>query len=116
MTFEIKARALCLRLSDWLDGNRDELAPIRIPSEAQQRRREGTRRRHFLTREIRALANRGHGQVSEYCHVKLPHRWWGARFTVGLSMSPAPKTRKQCGGVGLLLTNEKVRSKYTAIP
>src|SRR6185369_10457191 len=30
-------------------------------------------------REIRCLANRGHGQVAEYCHAKLPHRWWGAR-------------------------------------
>ena len=78
-TDKLDARALCLRLSRWLDGNRDELAPIRIPSEGEQRQREGTRRRQFLTREIRCLANRGHGQVSEYCHLKLPHRWWGPR-------------------------------------
>lgn len=79
-TDKLDARALCLRLSRWLDGNRDELAPIRIPSEAEQRRRETTRRRQFLAREIRALANRGHGQVAEYCHAKLPHRWWGPRL------------------------------------
>jgi transposase len=78
-TDKLDARALCLRLSRWLDGNRDELAPIRIPSETEQRQREGTRRRQFLTRQIRCLANRGHGQVSEYCHIKLPHRWWGPR-------------------------------------
>jgi transposase len=78
-TDKLDARALCLRLSRWLDGNRDELSPIRVPSEAEQHRREGTRRRHFLVREIRCLANRGHGQVAEYCHIKLPHRWWGAR-------------------------------------
>jgi transposase len=78
-TDKLDARALCLRLSRWLDGNRDELSPIRIPSEAEQRRREGTRRRQFLAREIRALANRGHGQMAEYCHVKLMHRWWGPR-------------------------------------
>ena len=65
-TDKLDARALCLRLSRWLDGNRDELAPIRIPTEAEQRRRETTRRRQFLAREIRALANRGHGQVAEY--------------------------------------------------
>jgi len=76
-TDKLDARALCLRLSRWLDGNRDELAPIRIPSVAEQQRRETTRRRQFLAREIRALANRGHGQVAEYCHDKLPHRWWG---------------------------------------
>jgi transposase len=78
-TDKLDARALCLRLSRWLDGNAEELAPIRIPSEAEQRRREGPRRRQFLAREIRCLANRGHGQVAEYCHAPLPHRWWGAR-------------------------------------
>ncbi len=78
-TDKLDARALCLRLSRWVDGNVDELAPIRIPTEKEQRQREGTRRRQFLTRAIRMLANRGHGQVSEYCHLKLPHRWWGAR-------------------------------------
>ena len=78
-TDKLDARALCLRLSRWLDGNRDELAPVRIPSEAEQHRRDGSRRRQFLAREIRCLANRGHGQVAEYCHAQLPHRWWGAR-------------------------------------
>jgi transposase len=78
-TDKLDARALCLRLSRWLDGNRDELAPIRIPSEAEQRNREGTRRRKFLAGAIRSLANRGHSQVSEYCHAQLPHRWWGPR-------------------------------------
>ena len=78
-TDKVDARALCLRLSRWLEGNRDELAPIRIPSATEQRKREGTRRRKFLGRLIRMLANRGHGQVAEYQHVKLPSRWWGAR-------------------------------------
>ena len=78
-TDKLDARALCLRLSRWLDGNRAELAPIRIPSEAEQRNREGTRRRKFLGRLIRMLGNRGHGQVAEYQHVKLPGHWWGAR-------------------------------------
>jgi transposase len=78
-TDKLDARALCLRLSRWLDGNRDELAPIRIPSATEQRRREGARRRKFLGRLIRMLGNRGHGQVAEYQHVKLPGRWWGAR-------------------------------------
>jgi transposase len=78
-TDKLDARALNLRLSRWLDGNRDELAPIRIPSLAEQQRREVTRRRQFLAREIRCLANRGHGQVAEYCHAKLPSHWWGKR-------------------------------------
>lgn len=78
-TDKLDSRALCLRLSRWLDGNRDELSPIRIPTEKEQRRREGTRRRKFLGRMIRMLANRGHGQVAEYQHLQLPGRWWGPR-------------------------------------
>lgn len=78
-TDKLDARALCQRLSRWLDGDRDELSPIRIPSLAEQHRREGSRRRKFLTRLIRMLANRGHGQVAEYLHEPLPSRWWGPR-------------------------------------
>ena len=78
-TDKLDARALCLRLSRWLDGNRHELSPIRIPNEKEQRQREGTRRRKFIGRLIRMLGNRGHGQVGEYAHVQLPSRWWGAR-------------------------------------
>ena len=84
-TDKLDARALCLRLSRYLDGNRDELAPIRIPTEAEQRRREVARRRQFLQREVRCLANRGHGQVAEYCHQSLPSRWWGPRLWKKLS-------------------------------
>jgi transposase len=78
-TDKLDARALCVRLARWVDGNVDELSPIRIPSETEQRQREGTRRRQFLAQEMRCLANRGHGQVAEYCHARLPHRWWGER-------------------------------------
>jgi transposase len=84
-TDKFDARALCLRLSRWLEGNAEELAPIRIPAEAEQHRRETSRRRQFLKRQIRALANRGHGQVAEYCHQKLPHGWWGPRLWKKLS-------------------------------
>jgi transposase len=88
-TDKLDARALCLRLSRWLDGNRDELAPIRIPSQSEQHKREGTRRRKFLAGVIRSLANRGHAQVSEYCHDSLPHRWWGPRnWTKLTSLDP----------------------------
>jgi transposase len=89
-TDKLDARALCLRLSRWVDGNRDELAPIRIPTEAEQHSRETVRRRKFLSGEIRRLANRGHGQVAEYCHQKLPGRWWGPRIWKRLPLKLDP--------------------------
>lgn len=105
-TDKLDARALCLRLSRWLDGNREELSPIRIPTEAEQRRRETTRRRRFLKRQVRQLANRGHGQVAEYCHCKLPHRWWGARHWKKLSLLIDP---------WLLAVLEKLRELIVAL-
>ena len=85
-TDKLDARALCLRLSRWLDGNKDELSPIRIPTQTEQRLRETSRRRQFLARQIRSLANRGHGQVAEYCHLQLPSHWWGSRNWKKLSI------------------------------
>ena len=89
-TDKLDARALCVRLSRWVDGNKDELAPIRIPTQAEQRARETTRRRKFLSGEIRRLANRGHGQVAEYGHQKLPRGWWGPRHWKKLSAALDP--------------------------
>jgi transposase len=73
------ARYLCLRLSRYVDGNLKELSPIRIPSEAEQRRRELSRRREFLQREMRRLDNRGRALLLEHCHETLPSGWWGPR-------------------------------------
>jgi transposase len=78
-TDKLDARALCQRLTRFLDGNHEELATIRIPSETEQRRRETTRRRRFLKEEIRRLANRGHALVAEYRHEVLASGWWGPR-------------------------------------
>ena len=89
-TDKLDARALCVRLSRWIDGNKDELSPIRIPTVAEQRSRETSRRRKFLSGEIRRLANRGHGQVAEYCHQELPTRWWGTRNWKRLSATLDP--------------------------
>lgn len=89
-TDKLDARALCVRLSRWVDGNQDELSPIRIPSQAEQRSREITRRRKFLAEQIRSLANRGHGQAAEYYHHKLPRRWWGPRLWKKLSAALDP--------------------------
>jgi transposase len=87
---KLDARALCLRLSRFLDGDRDELRPIRIPTLDEQRRRESSRRRQFLQRQLRSLANHGHGHVAEFYHCSLPHRWWGARNWKKLSATFDP--------------------------
>src|SRR4029077_13736049 len=62
------ARELCLRLSRYLDGHRDELKPIRIPSRAEQQRRELGRQREFWKKELWRLENHGRALRIEHEH------------------------------------------------
>ncbi len=78
-TDRLDARALCLRLSRYLDGDRDQLRPVRIQSVEEQRRRALGRRREFLQAELRRLENHGRALRLEHEHETLSARWWGPR-------------------------------------
>ena len=73
------ARELCARLSRYLDGQRDELRPIRIPSRREQQRRELGRQREFWKREVRRLENHGRALRIEHEHESLEGGWAGPR-------------------------------------
>ena len=68
-------RALCQRLSRYVDGNKKELAVIRVPSEAEEQLRHIHRQREDLVRARTKLQAQGrsllvnHGQAA-------PQRWW----------------------------------------
>jgi transposase len=72
-------RELCVRLSRYLDGHRHELRPIRIPSRAEQQRRELGRQREFWKREVRRLENHGRALRIEHEHESLEAGWAGPR-------------------------------------
>lgn len=73
------ARELCVRLARWLDGQRHELRPIRIPSAAEQQRRELGRQREFWKRQWRRLENHGRALRLEFEHQTLDAGWAGPR-------------------------------------
>lgn len=73
------ARELCLRLSRYLDGQKDELKAIRIPSRSEQQRRELGRQREFWKRELRRLENHGRALRIEHEHETLSAGWAGPR-------------------------------------
>ena len=73
------ARELCVRLSRYLDGQRDELKPIRIPSRAEQQRRELGRQREFWKKQLRRLENHGRALRLEHEHETLEAGWAGPR-------------------------------------
>jgi transposase len=72
-------RELCVRLSRYLDGHRDELKPIRIPSRGERERRELGRQREFWKRELHRLENHGRALRIEYEHESLEAGWAGPR-------------------------------------
>jgi len=72
-------RELCVRLSRYLDGHRDELKPIPIPSRAEQQRRELGRQREFWKRQLRRLENHGRALRIEHEQETLSAGWAGPR-------------------------------------
>jgi transposase len=72
-------RELCVRLSRYLDGHRDELKPVRIPSRAEQQRRELGRQREFWKKELRRMENHGRALRIEHEHETLSAGWAGPR-------------------------------------
>lgn len=73
------ARELCLRLARFLDGQREELKTIRIPSRRERERRELGRQREFWKREVRRLENHGRALRIEHEYETLSAGWAGPR-------------------------------------
>lgn len=75
----LDSRQLCLRLSRYLDGQKDELPVIRIPTVAEQQRREPGRQRTFWHKQVRQLENHGRALRLEHELQTLPAGWAGPR-------------------------------------
>lgn len=73
------ARELCVRMSRYLDGQRDELRTIRIPSGPERERRELGRQREFWKKQVRRLENHGRALRIEHEHETLEAGWGGPR-------------------------------------
>ena len=80
----LDSRALCLRLARYLEGQKDELPTIRVPSVAEQQRRELGRQRQFWSKQVRQLENHGRALRLEHELQTLPGGWAGPRKWKGL--------------------------------
>ena len=76
------ARALCLRLGRYLDGNRHALAVLRVPGEEEERARAVHRQRQQLVRHRNKLQAQGRALVvNAGLPAPLTH-WWRAREAI----------------------------------
>ena len=91
----LDALQLGVRLARHLDGHAHELNPIRIPTTAEQERREAGRQREFFKRELRRLENHGRALRLEFEHETLPAGWAGPRKWKQLSIECSAFVRAQ---------------------
>jgi transposase len=80
------ARELCLRLDQYVRGNRDAFSVVRVPTPEQERRRAWCRQRGMLLKERQRCELRGHGLALTQ-GVRAPAGWWEPR--VWLEFAPA---------------------------
>jgi transposase len=69
------AATLCQRLGRYLDGNQQELAVIRVPSEQEERERHVHRQREALVRARTKLQAQGRALLVTHA-LPAPAHWW----------------------------------------
>ena len=65
-------------LDRFMAGNVHALALVRVPTEAQERRRSESRLRQSLRRDLKMIVQRGRGLGMQYGY-RLKGKWYGAR-------------------------------------
>jgi len=96
---QMDARELCVRLSRYLDGHKDELRPIRIPSRSERERRELGRQREFWKKQLRRLENHGRALRIEHEHESLSAGWAGPRKWKAIAPQCSEFVRQQLAPV-----------------
>jgi transposase len=72
------ARAMLNARDRFVAGNPHALALVRVPTEAQERRRSESRRRQSLRRDLKMMVQRGRGLGLQYGY-RLTGKWYGKR-------------------------------------
>ncbi len=79
------ARTLCLKLSRFVEGNKEELAVVRVPTEAEEQLRALHRQREQLVRTRKQLE--AHGRSLLVNHGLEPaNKWWKRRSFAALAV------------------------------
>lgn len=91
-TDKTDALALVLRLSRYVDGNRKELAVIRVPSPEEEQERAMTRHREQLSQERKRLEAQGRSLLLYY-GTRFKGQWWNPLVWSSVSQALPEKVR-----------------------
>ena len=103
------ARTLCLKLSRFVEGNKEELAVVRVPSEAEEQARALHRQREQLVKARKQLEAQGRSLLVNHGFEPV-NKWWKRRTFTALAL---PEWMKELLGNSqpiLLALEEKIRA------
>jgi len=75
----LDAKALCLKLDRFVEGNRDALALVRVPSEEEERARVIHRQREQLVKTRKQLEAHGRSLMVNHGIEPVVQQWWKPR-------------------------------------
>src|SRR5213592_2675123 len=80
----LDAKALCLKLDRFVQGNRDALALVRVPSEAEEQLRAIHRKREQLVKARKVLEAQGRSLMVNHGMEPVQQWWKGRAFALPL--------------------------------
>jgi transposase len=105
----LDAKALCLKLDRFVQGNGEALALVRVPTEAEEQKRAIHRQREQLVKTRKVLEAQGRSLMVNYGMEPLSN-WWKARTFAQLQVPEWMKELLQNSQPILLALQEKIRA------
>jgi transposase len=103
------AKALCLKLDRFVQGNREALALVRVPSEEEEQRRALHRQREQLVKARKQLEAQGRSLMVNH-GIEPVKNWWKRRTFAALAISEWMKQLLSNSQPILLVLEEKIRA------
>jgi transposase len=105
----LDAKALCLKLDRYVEGNRAALATVRVPSEEEEQLRAIHRQREQLVKARKQLEGQGRSLMVNHA-IEPVKSWWKARTFAVLEVPPWMKQLLENSQPILLALEEKIRA------
>src|SRR6266852_8762228 len=105
----LDAKALCLRLDRFVQGNRHALALVRVPTEEEERSRAIHRQREQLVKARKRLEAQGYSLMVNH-GIEPLKSWWKPRTFVALPLPSWLKELLSNSQPILLALQEKIRA------
>jgi transposase len=105
----LDAKALCLKLDRFVEGNREALARVRVPSEEEEQLRAIHRQREQLVKARKQLEAQGRSLMVNH-GVEPVKSWWKGRTFAALALPEWMKELLTNSQPILLALDEKIRA------